>query len=392
MKLPLIALVAMITLAAAWAQDAAPAFDADAFFSGSGSAASPADDAAGSGEQVTTAVSPLAASRTSGLSLTGSASADVLWSILEPFDEAARTGGYSGFTTLSLDAMGGDRNEAKVEASAVVRMIYGDAASALRTSMSFELRKLYLSVYTRLADLSAGRMIINYGRGTVFSPVDLFSSVDTADLDLGRTGTDAVRVLLPLGDFSGLDLVATLDRMAGDAIAGGRLYGNLAGLDFGISAFGDGLADGSGDLVTGLDFKGDLELGISAEAVARLPCSEWEPDASEAVYSLMAGLDYSIGGAWFFDAEYLWNVRAGSATAVGNFTSDHYLFGSVSWKPDELTAIDLRCIAAPTEPSMQATLSLSRSVASGANLTGYALYRDDDASSLFLGIRLSVAY
>jgi hypothetical protein len=52
-----------------------------------------------------------------------------------------------------------------------------------------------------------------------------------------------------------------------------------------------------GDLVVGLDLKGDIEFGVSAEALARLPFDAGTSDTSEAVYSLMAGLDYSFNGA-----------------------------------------------------------------------------------------------
>jgi hypothetical protein len=378
-----VALALLIPAMAAWPQaesqsEAQPetqtAFDPDAFFSSPGTEPGVLGDVA----------SP---ARPAGLVFSGEASADILYTIVEPFDAAARTAGYTGATSLRLDALGGKPDEAKVEASVVVGLLDGDGST-----MFLELRKLYLSIYSRAVDLSAGRMIINYGRGTVFSPVDLFSTVDVSDLRLGRTGTDALRAQLPLGSFSGLDLVATLGKPSGDGIAGGRIFGNAAGWDFGLSAFGAGLADGYGDLVAGLDFKGDLELGLSAEALARLPFSAWVPDATEAVYSLMLGADYSIGGQWFFDLEYLANLRSGSAQAVGDFRAAHNLFGSVSWKPDELTALDLRCIAAPAEGAVRVTFSLSRSVASGASVAGYLMYQGGDVTGVSLGTRLSVAY
>jgi hypothetical protein len=167
------------------------------------------------------------------------------------------------------------------------------------------------------------------------------------------------------------------------------------------------LYDGDGELVAAVDLKGDLELGISAEVVARLPFAAWSPDASESVCSFMLGADYSLGGQWFFDAEYLWNLRAGSAYASGTFRSGHNLFASVSWKPDELTAVDLRCIAALAEAAVQSTLSVSRNIGSGASLALYAVYRAGDVEGLYLGtatpsagdgtsasfgFRLSVAY
>jgi hypothetical protein len=319
-------------------------------------------------------------SRHAGLVFAGEASADLMYTILEPFGRTDRDSLYTGVTSLRLDATGGDRESSKVEASVVISMVDGDINMTV-----FELKKLYLSVYSRHADLSAGRMVINYGRGTVFSPVDLFSSVDTSDLGLGRTGTDAVRVLLPTGDFSGMDLVATMGEDGWDGTAGGRFYGKAAGLDFGVSGFGDGLYDSDGDLVAALDLKGDLELGISVEAVARIPFAAWSPDVTEAVYSLMLGADYSLDGEWFFDAEYLWNFRAGSVYAAGLFRSEHNLFASVSWKPDELTALDLRCIGVPSEIALQAALSLSRKIVSGANLAAYIVHRRGDVEGYYLG-------
>ncbi|TFG81218.1 MAG: hypothetical protein E4H20_10270 [Spirochaetales bacterium] len=426
MKAIALALALLVPVLTARSQDTQETFDADSFFSAAtaGTGAPEPDPAlAGYGSY---ALSP--AYGPAGLAFTGEANIDLLFAISEPFDGSSRSAGYTGITSLRIDVLGGDRNEAKVEASAIVRMVYGDGADAVRAAasealanpeleayllgdsgpvVSLELKKLYLSIYTQHADLSAGRMIINYGRGTVFSPVDLFSSVDTADLGLGRLGTDALRVLLPLGSFSGLDLVAALGDASGAALAGGRLYGNSAGVDFGVSLFGDGLADGDGDLVAAMDFKGDLELGISAEAVARVPFAEWVPRSGDAVYSLMLGADYSLGGEWLFDLEYLWNLRAGSEFAVGSFRSEHNLFSSLSWQPDELTALDLRCIIVPSGGAMQATLSLSRDVAKGARISGFALYRSGDVEGRFLGsamppagdgtivslgMRLSVAY
>jgi len=363
-----------------------------------------------------------------GLMLSGDMSADFVYGIVEPFDEAARTGGYSGAVSLEIDAAGGNRDSARLEASAVVNLLYGDAADAVRAAanlvtgdealvsyligadgpvMSVDLKKLYFSVYTRFADFSVGRMKINFGKGTVFSPVDLFGSVDTSDLELGRIGNDAVRALVPFGDFSGMDLIATMDRSYGDAIFGGRLYGNLAGWDVAFSAFGDGLADGSGDLAVGLDFKGDLVVGLSGEAMARVPIAGWSGNSSDTVYSLMAGVDYSIGGDWIFDAEYLCNIRSGSVYPVGSFRSTHNVFASVSWTPDELTALDLRCIAAPGDDALQTTISVSRSVATGARLMAYALYRTGDVEGRYIdsgiplaadaeragfGMRVSVSY
>lgn len=428
--------------------DAPAEFNADSFFGSSDGGASvsskpcleagldPASATAAGFAGNSGSVFTPSSRQVSGLVFTGEATADLMYSITEPFDSSTRSGTYNGLSSLRLDAMGGNRNEAKIEASVIVNMAYGDRVEEMRAGlidtlqgdfpdtatilvaqflgtsgplMTVDLKKLYLSVYMPRVDVSIGRMMVNYGRGTVFSPVDLFSGVDTGDISLGRTGNDALRVLFPFGNFSGLDLVSTIAGRLEQSIAGGRFFGQALDWDFGLSAFRDGRssAGGDADLVIGLDFKGDLELGVSAEALARLPFETGSPDPSEAVYSLMAGLDYSIKGQWFFDLEYLWNIRAGHACPVGGFRHQHNLFASLSWKPDELTALDVRTIIVPAETLGQLSIGVSRSIARGASLLGFVVFRngnvenivvpptpgyDPDATVLSFGGRLSVAY
>ncbi len=410
--------------AAGGADDGSHAFDAESFFSAAAPEGAAGDDAGNAAESPSGALAFGQGGTEPGLFLSGSASADALYLIASPSDAKLRSGAYSGLTAFRLDAVGGDRHSAKVDASLVVRALYGAAADTARQQaagalslagaegagalsafilgaegpvLQAELKKLYLSVYTPLADLSVGRMVLNYGRGTVFSPVDLFSSVDTADLALGRGGNDAARALVPFGNFSGLELASTIAGTPQAAIAGARLYGYAGGVDFGLMAFRDGRGEGYGGseadgrprLVLGGDLKADLGAGLSAEFAARLPIdgstpSELALDGSEAVYSLMLGADYSLGGAWFFDLEYLWNLRTGDALPAGTFLRGHSLFCSLSWKPDELTALDARAMAAPADGLWQLSAGLSRSIADGASLMLYALYKNGDVQGLSL--------
>jgi hypothetical protein len=384
------------------AQESGEAFDADSFF-GSGALGGAADGAAGDeaagdlqaadlaeAAQAQGAVYLASYARPSGLAFTGEASADLVYLIAEPFNAAERAGSYRGVSGLRIDAQGGDRNAAKLEASALAGLLYTDSPG--EAPLSFALKKLYLSVHLPRADLSVGRMIINYGRGTAFSPVDLFSSLDLSGLKLGRTGSDALRLLVPLSDFSGIDMVAGIAGAPELGIAGLRHYGNALGLDYGLSAFRDGTRGADGELVLGLDLKGDLELGIAAEALARLPFDGLALNPAQAVYSLMLGLDYSIGGRWFIDLEGLWNISAGDALAAGAFSQSVHGFASLSWKPDELNAFDLRGFYA-RDGSGQLVLSAARDIAAGASLAAYAQYASSAAGdSLALGLRLGVAY
>lgn len=331
-----------------------------------------------------------------GLRLFGRFTADAALAAAEDRDPS-----YSGYSALRLDLRGGDGESAKLEGSGDLRLLYGDDAAALRkpaedagtpslpagTVLPYpELKKLFVSVYLEGADLSLGRMIVNYGRGTVFSPADLFAAVDTADLALGRRGTDAVRLLLPLGPLSGADFVASLAPEARDGTAGGRFYGNLGGWDFGAAAFYDGgglaaaASGGAGDppaaAAFSLDLKGDALLGVSAEASARLPWKDGAVDAGGASYAAMLGVDYSLGGAWFLDLEYLAVFGPGEASGV--FRGARNLFASLSWKADELTAADARVVLNLEEGAWLGIATLSRSIAGRTMATLYGRFGEGD--------------
>lgn len=391
--------------------DEPDAFDADSFF---GEAVPVGEGEAGAASGAT--ASPTRRSAP-GLSFSGEAATDLVASIASPFEPDARSASYLGRSSVRIDASGGDSDAAALQASLSVSLLYGAAADAARASLSaaagasglaalagilgssdgpipaIELRKLYLSIHTALADVSAGRMILNYGRGTAFSPIDLFSSLDASGLSLGRRGTDALRLLVPLSDFSGVDAAATLASAPEKGIAGLRHYGDAGGVAYGLAAYRDGSRLAGGELVVGADLKGDLLAGVSAEAVARLPLDAWEPRPDDASFAFMLGLDYSLRGRLFLDVEVLWNIACGQAVIAGQFAEAWHAFASVSWSVDEGLSLDARGFY-DAAGAMEATLGASLVPASGSRLTAFARYAraagGDD--SLAPGLRLSVAY
>lgn len=371
-----------------------------------------------------------AAGQDVGLRLSGEASADAVAGIADPFESRGpRSSTYSAATAFRLDGRGGIAGSGKVEASALVRLLYGDAAARARSLAAAslagavgggdaeklaafvlgaegpvlvpELKKLYFAVYGEAADVSVGRMVVNYGRGTAFSPVDVFSAVDAGDpaAAFGRAGTDAVRVSVPAGDLGGVDLVSSLSASIEATTFGGRAFGDLSGWDWGASAFRAGRTAAGGEaLLVGLDLKGDLELGLCAEALVRLPIRDGLPVTSGAAWQAMAGADYSLSNEWFFDAEYQFSSSGGEAPAAGTFRAAHTAFASVSWKPDEVLAVDARAVANLGDGAWTANLASSLGLARGAALTAYVSYRDGDVegrgtgsapASAAFGVRLS---
>lgn len=390
------------------------AFDADAFFGASPAPETPTQAPGDGGDGAPIASAP-AAGNQGGLSLRGEASASAAAAVPEPFDPDARTAHYFGSSAARIDAIGGDRNGAKFEASVSIEAFYGAAADkaamlpaagllAARPSpggpvLALGLEKLFVSVHTPLVDIAAGRMIINYGRGTALSPVDLFATVGLAGTELKRRPNDAARARIPFGPFSGLDLVSTLHPGPSEGVAGARHYGYLAGVDYGLSAFRDGR--GSGALVAGFDAKFDLGPGWSLEAVARLPWESSVPTLAGAGYSLMLGADYSLGGKLFLDAELAWNLGELGMAAAGSYGAPAGQgepprlrgFGSVSLKIDELSTVDIRVLV-DSGGAYQLGLAAARSVATGARAILLAQLAESDAAPqlLTVGASLSVAF
>jgi hypothetical protein len=275
---------------------------------------------------------------------------------------------YAGASIFTLNAKAGDPSAAKLEASGSLKLAYGDAAAAAAAAsggapplIAGELKKLFFTVSGAAADLSVGRMILNYGRGTVLSPADLFARVDPADPAFGRIGSDVARLRLPLGDLGGFEAAASLAQAFDRLEAGGRIYGEIGGWSLAASAWK------SGGAVFGFDCQGDLGAGLVAEAVVRLPeAAGGGLDLSGAAWSLMAGLDYSLGGAWFADLEYQWNSAPARPEVL--FAGRHNLFASLAYRPDQWLALALRLLANPEYGTAQAGLGVSWLLGGGIGL------------------------
>jgi hypothetical protein len=82
-----------------------------------------------------------------------------------------------------------------------------------------EIDRANAQVHTRRADLTIGRQAIGWGRGVMFTAVDLFAPFSPLEVDREwRSGVDAVRADIKLTDRSSVELVGafgnTLDRSA----------------------------------------------------------------------------------------------------------------------------------------------------------------------------------
>ena len=147
-----------------------------------------------------------------------------------------------------------------------------DLHSPIEESDTFSLRqnldRLAVSFHLPFGDLSIGRQAIGHGSGRIFNPTDIFGPFSHASLDTEyKTGVDALRVSIPLGQTMGIEAIAVAHSDDVDeGIYLGRWHSNFSPVD--LSLYG---GTSYGDPTVGVDLAGDLagEVGWYTEALFR---------------------------------------------------------------------------------------------------------------------------
>jgi hypothetical protein len=262
---------------------------------------------------------------------------------------------FGGHNLLTLTVRGERRGQGKVEASVDVLMPFGitaDAYTAMvadsspavlqsplqpdRAPVLIDLRTFYLSFYLPFADVQIGRQIVNFGKGMVFSPVDVFTEVELTDLALRRRGSDVAVLRMPLGALSGVDMVGELPSRDNSQTSAVRVFGNLFDFDLalvGIYKYRERLDN---ELVVGAGFKGDAGVGLYGEVAGHVI-----GDIEEAFVEAMLGADYSIGNRWYFAAEYLYG---GAEVGAGARWGSHNVYAVVRYGINDLMNVSASAI------------------------------------------------
>ncbi|MBD3320753.1 MAG: hypothetical protein GF350_06635 [Chitinivibrionales bacterium] len=297
-----------------------------------------------------------AADNSGGLRLHGSMYSDL--GVVQEYDaDDTDTFKFTGLTNLSLNFRNTNRRYGKIEGLLDLFMPYGVAAdrifetipddafpdssvdefvtlfSVRGSPLLLDVRNLYFSFYLPFVDITVGRRIINFGKGSIFSPVDIFSSVDLTDLNYRRSGSDIISLRFPFGLLSGCDIVAGLPLFDDSYAAAAKLFTTVKGFDFSLV----GLYKNAGtspakntQTTAGIAFKGDIEIGAYGEAVAH-----YDHDREMLFFEAMAGADYSLRERWIFTAEYMYK-DPGYASAL---RGQHNAFGSVQYAFNDIMNI-----------------------------------------------------
>jgi hypothetical protein len=297
---------------------------------------------------------------------------------------------FSATTVLAARFRNVNRKSAKVEGDAELILPYGAAAgqyaAALRSAGAdsltaavertvsryielfsmgkapflLDLRKLFLEVYLPLADISVGRQIINFGKGTLFSPIDAFSSVQLGDLNLRRTGSDVASVRVPIGGLAGVDCIVEAPFWNNEHSSAVKAFATLAGWDINLVGI---YRHKSREAITGAAFKGDAVVGLYGELVGH-----FLDGRGDRYLEAMLGADYSIRNIWFFNTEYYYQGRQTNPLSPWGRNN---AYASIQYAPTELTRLSLIAIHQFEERRTIGMLSWYYSLLQNADLTVY---------------------
>ena len=276
---------------------------------------------------------------------------------------------FAGTNMLTLNVKTPLLKHAKVEGLLDIYQAYGAYASLIQSTASdqaittlsgrapilADLRMLYGALYLPWADVTLGRQIVNYGKGVLFSPLDVFSSVNLIELSFKRSGSDIAMVSVPLGDVSGIDAVTEFPIGNIDYATSMRGFTTIAGWD--LSAAGI-YRHRSREGIAGIAFKGDLIAGLTGELVTR-----YNRDRREWRFEAMAGADYSIRNTCFFAVEYFYRDDG----APHPIYDRHNLFGSIQYVINDLMSVSLVVLGALPEENAFATLQYSWNILQSVN-------------------------
>jgi hypothetical protein len=289
---------------------------------------------------------------------------------------------YGSGTTLglSLKAGGGRaRAEASMEAAVLTgasaqlawaialspfrradELLFPASASGQDAALAARIRTLYAKLDFDWASFTAGRQVLNYGRGALWTPTDIFTELDLSGISPVRRGTDALRVVVPLGVTGGLDLAAAPSLSPGIGRYAARLGGLLGEVDAAVMAARDGAGR---QWMLGADFKTDLVVGLYADAIYA------QPDAGGwGTVRAAAGADWSFGD-FIVAAEYYYN--GGGASADLLYPGTHNIYASLTWTASELLSLSLSVVADVEGGAGAGTLLARLSAAQNADVKAY---------------------
>ena len=173
-------------------------------------------------------------------------------------------------------------------------------------SLFQNLDRCNINVFFSSADLHIGRQAIAFGSGKFINPTDVFSPFLFQDLNKeNKTGVDALRLTLPTGDLSEIDLGVVLGKE-------GKMDNSAVFLRTRFSLFNTDISLMAMDFKNNLMLAFDMTRAISAAGfwleAAQVFANEFDSSISgEDYFRLVSGIDYNFSDNTYLFVEYHYN-------------------------------------------------------------------------------------
>ena len=238
--------------------------------------------------------------------------------------------------------------------------------------------RTYLKFALPLADVTVGRQRVAWGTGHLWNPTDVFNSftMSFAVSEDERSGIEAVRVEVPLGVASGIDLVAETGKTWEGAKKGLRYKTNVGSYDYSLSCTDIG-TDG---YQVGVDLAGEVyEFGVRSEVAMVVP------EASNRYFKSIWGVGYTLENGWGLDLEYNFNGLGTKnkanydwtgllAGTVSQMAMDYVYFG-INKSFDEITSFKTALLVNADDLSFLVYPSFSKNLSDNLDLNVDALFQ-----------------
>ncbi len=298
---------------------------------------------------------------------------------LDPFYSIKKGSLLGGITmglmsglTSGLDSAG----QAMLADPAIAQLEEHLPYSSFYPADEFTMDRAVLKLYFKHLDISLGRQAIAWGTGYAFNPTDIWNIKDPLDADAPKTGLNAFRAEIPLGELSGLDIILSPGRDFYHSSVGGRIKANYAGNDISFSAIKYMNADREllglpEKLLLGADIISQIgEVGVLAEAAFNnpiyYPMEYWETDS--AFFQADIGVNYTLDNGIYMMAEYYYN-GAGSS-----YYQDYSTDGFIKMMAGEMSGFGQHYVM----------LGVTKELYNHLMFSGFAIINTTDTSFMLL--------
>lgn len=243
----------------------------------------------------------------------------------------------------------------------------------------YQIRKLYLTYKTYLADIYLGRQLLKFGEGIIFNPLDPFSKIDFTDITFSRIGSDAIRVKFPLSSLSYFETILLSENFRFNSLNfSTRILFPLLGYDISLIAYHYQNRYTS----LGISFRGDLIVGIYGETVYTSNLSSTDSYA----FSSMLGFDYSVFENIIFRLEYLNNQNKQLPIFVDittPFCSSNYIATQIIYTPSIIKHIYLNTIYNLQTNSLLSIIAYQHNILQNIDVILKIFYQHSDLTGIF---------